>query len=65
MELEPIIASITGMAFFWSHVSTNPKLGPKVKKAFTKSGSPICFAQIGKDVKVMQALSAAAVLAAI
>ena len=61
MELDPIIASITGMGFFWSHVSTNPK----VKKAFTKSDSPICFAQIGKDVKAMEALSAAAVLAAI
>ena len=36
-----------------------------MKKAFTKSGSPISFAQIGKDVKAMQVLSAAVVLAAI
>ena len=61
MELDPIIASIPGMGFFWSHVSTNPK----VKKAFTNSGSPISFARIGKDVKAMEALSAAVLLAAI
>ena len=36
-----------------------------MKKAFTNSGSPISFAQIGKDVKAMEVLSAAVVLAAI
>ena len=61
MELDPIIASILGMGFFWSHVSTNPK----VKKAFTNSCSPISFARIGKDEEAMHALSAAAVIATI
>ena len=49
------------MGFFWSHVSTNPK----VKKAFTNSCSPISFARIGKDEEAMHALSAAAVIATI
>ena len=36
-----------------------------MKKAFTKSGWPISFPRIGKNVKAMEALSAAVVLAAI
>ena len=64
MELDPIITSITGMGLFWSHV-THVLTNPKVKKALTNSCSPISFAQIGKDSKAMEALSAAVVLASI
>ena len=38
---------------------------PKVKMAFTKSGLPILFAQIGKDKEAMEVLCAATVLAAV